>query len=169
MLYKHCLSAPELNCDRGWLQLDMRLVLICAAHVYVLFLLGFFFFLFFLFFFFSKTHRFVIQCTELANYTHAEEILNLNNKSSSDRMTKLYAGYSMMLIPVLPRWSCSLHYVIQPPNSSTRVWKAKRRLYWEPVKNKCANLHTAVSKCSLNHSFVKKKKVKQILVSIRYV
>lgn len=121
------------------------LILICAACVYVL-----------LDFYFYEDSQPCNSVHKTNQFTHAEEILNPDDKSSSDRMTKLYAGYATMLIPVLPRWSCSLHSVIQPSNSSVRVWKAKRRLYWEPVKNKRANLYVAISKCYLNQSFVQK-------------
>lgn len=121
------------------------LILICAAYVYVL-----------LDFYFYEDSQPCNSVHITSQFTHAEEILNPGDKSSRDRTTKLYAGYSTMLIAVLPRWSCSLHYVIQPSNSSVRVWKAKRRLYWEPVKNKRPNLYVAISKCCLNQSFVKK-------------
>lgn len=121
------------------------LTLICAACVYVL-----------LDFYFYEDSQPCNSVHKTNQFTHAEEISNPDDKSSSDRMTKLYAGYGTMLIPVLPRWSCSLHSVIQPSNSSVRVWKAKRRLYWEPVKNKRANLYVAISKCYLNQSFVQK-------------
>lgn len=137
---------PEDSCSWTW---DTYIDL-CAACVYVL-----------LDFCFYKDSQPCNSVHKTNQFTHAEEILNPDDKSSSDRMTKLYAGYSMMLIPVLPRWSCSLHYVIQPSNSSVRVWKAKRRLYWEPVKNKRANIYVAISKCCLNQSFVKRKKEKK--------
>lgn len=158
----HSLNALQTLLESTWVELWQRiaaagheiLILICAARVYIL-----------LDFYFYKDSQ---PCNSLHitnQFTHAEEILNPDDKSSSNRMTKLYAGYSMMLIPVLPRWSCSLHYVIQPSNSSVRVWKAKRRLYWETVKNKRADLCVAISKCCLNNYFVKKK-AKQIFVSI---
>lgn len=151
----HSINALQTLLESIWAELWQRiaaagheiLILICAARVCVS-----------LDSYFYKDSQPCNSVHITNQFTHTEEILNPDDKSSSDRMTKLYAGDSMMLIPVLPRWSCSLHYVIQPSNSSVRVWKAKRRLYWEPVKNKRANLCVAISKCCLNHSFVKKIK-----------
>lgn len=151
----HSINALQTFLESTWSERWQRIAaarheiftLICAVFVYVL-----------LDFYYCKDSQYCNSVHKTNQFTHAEELLNPDDKSSSDRMTKLYAGYSTVLIPVLPRWSCSLHYVIQPSNSSVRAWKAKRRLYWEPVKNKRANLYVAISKCCLNQSFVKKKK-----------